>query len=84
MISYQGDNGENGFKGENDPSYMYGELRLEMYTSYGLLRCEVIDVVSRGMNEIILGCMIDLRYCKKQLYWNMELYHVFMRVILHT
>ena len=63
---------------------MYGELRLEMYTSYELLHCEVIDVVSRETNEIFLRCMIDLRYCEKQLYWNMGLYCVFMRVILHT
>ena len=61
---------------------MYGELRLEMNTSYGLLCCKVINVMSRGTNEIILRCMIDLQNCEKQLYWNMELYPVFMRVIL--
>ena len=30
IISYQGDNGENGFKGEKDPSYTYGKLQLEI------------------------------------------------------
>ena len=84
MISYQGDNGKNGFKGEKDPSYIYGELRLKMYIAYGLLHCEIINVRSWVMNGIILVCMFDLRNCEKELYWNMELYRVFMRVLLHT
>ena len=84
MISQQGDSGENGFKEEKDPSYMYGELRLEMYIGYGLLHREIIDVGSQVMNEIILGCMIDLQICEKQLCWNMELYRVFLRIVVHT
>ena len=63
---------------------MYGKLRLKMYNGYGLLHCEIIDVVSRVMNGIILRCMIDFRYCEKQLYWNMELYRVITRVVLHA
>ena len=61
---------------------MYGKLRLKMYTGYGLLHCEIIDVVSRVMNGIILRCMIDLRYCER--YWNMELYHLITKVVLHA
>ena len=62
--------------------YIYGELGLETYTDYGLLHCEIIDIVSRVANETIFGRMIDLRNCEKLLYWKMELYNVFTRVVL--
>ena len=53
-----------------------------MYTDYGLLHYEIIDVVSQVANETIFGQMIDIQNCKKLLYWKMELYNVFTRVVL--
>ena len=53
-----------------------------MYIDYGLLHCEIIDIVSRVANETIFGRMIDLRNCEKLLYWKMELCNVFTRVVL--
>ena len=62
--------------------YIYSELGLGMYIDDGLLHCEIIDVVSRVTNAIFFERMIDLRICDKPVYWSMEFYHVFTRIVL--
>ena len=52
-----------GSKEKGSQLYIYGGSRLEMYIGYKLFHYEDIDVISRKMNGIALGCMFDYLIC---------------------